>query len=312
MSDAVDQLQEILDADPETETPQEEPTAEAETPEPDEPETETVEEPDPAEPEEKLYAGKYKSPEELENAYAELQKTLGSQGSELGQLRDEISKLSERIPEYDEDDGYVPYDDANAQWFDTLMEENPVQAMEWARQNDKSGVYYNRGLQQWYDTNPAQAGTYQAAVIAQNLREEFKSSLSEQTKPLQAQAAVRSLEQAWTSLAHDIPDLDAHAEAMMAEAKESPEILRGANTAEEKRVALHKLYRLVRGSQAASLETARETAETEQKQANRQAKLSGTASQTKAVTPDPPTDEGEQWLEDIGFNAYLDRHSPDE
>lgn len=304
MSDAaLEQFEQMLEPeDPSEETPPEEapedtpeeaPVAEADTEEP------------AAEEEPKLLAGKYKTPEELEQAYSELQKTLGAQGSELGALRDEISKLSEKIPEYEDDDYGVPVDNATMQWFDTAMDENPVQAMEWARKNDPSGVYYNRGLQSWYDTNPAQAGTYQAAVIAQGLREEFQNSLSTQTKPLQEQADKQALNAVWAETKREFPDLDEYGEAMLEEAKASPELLAGANTPEQKKRAITMLYRLAKGSAASTLETARQEADTEQKQANRDAKLSGTAPATRARTPEPEVSEGEAWLEQIGFNKWL-------
>lgn len=41
-----------------------------------------------------LLAGKYNSPQELERAYLESQQLLGRQGSELGQLRNQVSSLS--------------------------------------------------------------------------------------------------------------------------------------------------------------------------------------------------------------------------
>lgn len=294
---------------PTDEAPSEEETAEEpteeETPEaPEEaPEGETAEE-----KAERLYAGKFSSPEELERAYAELQSMEGRRSQELGELRKTVEQLAERMPE-DDDDSYVPMDQSTVSWFDTLMEENPVQAMEWARNNDSSGTYYNRGMSIWFDSNPAQAATYQNAVIANALREEFDERLATQTKPLEQQAAQQATNEAWMSLSKEIPDLTDHAEAILQEAKDSPEILRGANTADEKRKALHKLYRLAKGSAAASLETAKQQADTETKEHNRAAKLSGTAPATKAATPEPKSDD-DQLLEAIpGFTDYLDKRS---
>lgn len=312
MSDIIEELDKHLEAaDPaqEPETPPEEEapeeTAEEEAPAEETAEPEAEEEA-PVARDERLtaYLDKYGGDvDKALTAAVEAQELLGRQGSELGDLRKEIQALSERIPEQD-DDQYVPMDDSTMNWFDQAMEENPVQAMEWARQNDPTGTYYNRGLQAWMDLSPAQAVTYQQAVIAKQLREEFKAELGQHTKPLQAQADQQTVAAAWAKAKQDIPDLEQHAEAILAEAKETPEILRGADTLEQKVVALHKLYRLVKGSAATSLETARETAETEQKAQNRAAKLSGTTPATKAVAPEPEVDENEQWARDF-LDPYL-------
>ena len=307
MSDLdMEQFDKLLE--PEAETPEEEtPAQEAENVE--EPAEEAEPEP---QPEEKLYAGNFKSVEELERGYEELRTLEGRRSQELGELRKSVEELSSRIPE-DEDDGYVPMDDANAQWFDTMMEENPVQAMEWARQNDASGMFYNRGLAQWYDTNPAQAGTYQAAVIAQGLRDEFNETLSKQTKPLQERASQdaerESFNEAWKSLAAEVPDLAEYAEGMLAESNNIPKQMMLGKSAEEKQRILHTLYRLAKGSAASSLETAEEEAEKERKQTARSAKLSGTSAPTKAVSPEPES-EDPQWLQE--FDAVLERRNPDQ
>lgn len=320
MSDIIEELDNYLDeADPKAETPPEEeapeepaeeeaPAAEAETEEPEAEET-------PVERDERLtaYLDKYGGDvDKALTAAVEAQELLGRQGSELGELRKEIQALSERIPEQEEDDPYVPMDSSTVSWFDTLMEENPLQAMEWARQNDSSGTYYSRGMAAWMDTNPAQASTYQMAVMADALRKEFKEELSEKTRPYQADHQRNTINQAWQMAVGENPDIANHADAILQEAKDSPELLRGADTPEAQKNALHKLYRLVKGAAATTLEAATEEAETERKQANRSAKLSGTTPQTKAVSPEPAKSEGDQWLEDIGFDDFLERRSPSE
>ena len=64
---------------------------EKEVKEPETKEPETKDEP--KEPETKVYAGKFKSPEELEASYSELQKKLGEQGNRLGETEKERSML---------------------------------------------------------------------------------------------------------------------------------------------------------------------------------------------------------------------------
>ena len=299
---ALEQFDKMLEPeDPEKETPQEAQTPEEapvqETAEPEEPQR------DPAV---QAYLDKYGGdPDKAIAAAVEAQRLIGKQGEELGELR---KLIEDRLPEERDEDYGVPMDASTASWFDTLMEENPIQAMEWARNNDPSGAYYNRGMGIWFDSNPAQAATYQNAVIAQALRDEFKESLATQTKPLQDQAHQQTLNSAWTEARKEFPDLDEHAEAMLEEAKASPEILRGADSPDQMKRAINMLYRLAKGAAATTLETAKQEAETEQKQANRDAKLSGTAPATRARSPEPES-EDPQWLQE--FDAVLERKSSD-
>lgn len=58
-------------------------------------EEEPAAEPEPEEP--KVYAGKFKSPEDLEKSYAELEKKLGEQGNRLGETEKERSILLGQI-----------------------------------------------------------------------------------------------------------------------------------------------------------------------------------------------------------------------
>lgn len=72
--------------------PKEEANEEPEVDETPEPEP-AKEEPKPEPKEEKVYAGKFKSPEDLEKSYAELEKKLGEQGSRLGETEKEKNIL---------------------------------------------------------------------------------------------------------------------------------------------------------------------------------------------------------------------------
>jgi hypothetical protein len=298
---------------PEEDTPEEEAPEEPEAPELETPEEELSDTADQDRLDEavggvdqtaqgQLLAGKYKTAKELERAYKELESHLGSQGKELGDLR---KLMEERLPESQEEPMRI--DQPMVDWFDEQIDSNPSGAALWALQNDSTGTLYERAMDAWFEM-PGQArraSAFERALEAQ----ELDRKIEQQTKPLQQQAEQQSLAQAWTQLAGEITDLSEHAEAIVAEAKESPEILRGATTAEEKSKALRKLYRLVKGDQATSLESVKEETEIQQKEANRTAKLGGTAPQTKAVSPETKS-EDEQLLAAIpGFDEYLERHS---
>lgn len=297
MSD-LEQFEELLEADPEEETPPQEET---------EPETEEAVEAEAEEPErdERLqsYLDKYGGDVDKALAAAvEAQELIGRQGSELGELRKSIEELSERIPEEE----YAPVDQQTVSWLDTLAEERPQQAALWALQNDRSGTLYERVMEQWADASPLQASRFETELRMAQLR----SQMEKEARPLQEQAAKSEIGQAWIQAAQEIPDLNEYAQAIVEEARESPEILREADSFEKKVKAYHKLYRMVRGAQASTIEAVQAESEQEQKEQARADKLGGTApAQQKAVTPGRKS-AGDQWLEEIGFEAVLDRHSP--
>src|SRR4051812_18493311 len=74
----------------------------------------------PAETEQRLLAGKYKSPEDLERAYQEAERRLGEQGNELGQYRAYLEQMQAAQQQQAQQ--------AQAGQIDwaTLLEENPT------------------------------------------------------------------------------------------------------------------------------------------------------------------------------------------
>jgi hypothetical protein len=125
-----------------------------------------------------------------------------------------------------------------------------------------------------------------------------------------------TLEETWEAAREKFTDLDERSEQIMQAAQRAPKLAEGLLSGDpaERLSTMENLYYLAGGM--AGLQPGSQPASTEAaaalQQAARDAKLDGTvASQTTTTDPEQP-DEGEQWLERMGFNAVLDRYSPAE
>jgi hypothetical protein len=297
---AMDEKLGLLEETPAEETP-ERPRDEqgrfAPVEETEEPAEATPEEETPAE---QLLAGKYKTPEELERAYTELQSLQGRHSQELGELRKAFDELNEKLDSEPE----VSMNQPTVDWFDEQLEANPSTAVVWALQNDPSGVLFERGMDAWFEMpgQARQAAAFQAEVSAARVRDELSKQLSSSTGPLMEQADKAQSAEAWIQLRKTVPDLDDHAEQMMAVLEEdavlkdflSEKIKSGS--VEERTAALRNLYLVTKGHQSLEGASASGAAETAQAEADRAAKLSGqVATQTSTQTAET-VDEGEEWL----------------
>lgn len=96
----------VGDDTPENHRPAEEQQAEDKTTNEQAKEAETKEEA-------KLYAGKFKSPEDLEKSYSELERMKGEQGSEIGNLRKEKEFLMSQIQQMQTQNKQAPAEDTD-------------------------------------------------------------------------------------------------------------------------------------------------------------------------------------------------------
>lgn len=297
----------------EPEVPEEETPPEPETPEPAAEEAEepaVPEEPEPAA--EKLYAGKYKTEEELERAYTELQSRLGEQGSELGELRKTLDTLNERLAKEPEPEP-VRMDQGTIDWFDAQVEENPYGAAVWALQNDPSGTYYNRVMGAWFEQDPMAASEFRAQLTEARLRNEFDQRLAEKTTPLEEQASKAGLAQAWSEGRAQFLDLDSHSEQIVQAAQDNPELAERlvSGDPEDRQKALRILYFAAKGMQTATVEGETRTATEMERTAARAAKQDGTvATQTTTVSPEQVS-EDEAWLQ-ANFDPYAKKYMSNE
>jgi hypothetical protein len=135
--------------------------------------------------------------EEALKAAVNSQSLIGSQGGELGQLRQQLEALQTQVTRQAE-----PAID-----YDTLLEENPARAtmLAWGRGDNYA---YQQAVQQWEAVSPGSP-----AIWAQNLQlQQQLSSLStrfeETTAPLKQQAATQGFANAYQELAVELPELN--------------------------------------------------------------------------------------------------------
>lgn len=205
------------------------------------PAEEPAEEPTPP-----LWAGKYKTAEDLEHAYSELQSKLGEQGSELGQevqrLRDELYQIREQqvhpaaptppAPAFDEDT------------YEDLLDENPQQALAYAQQVG-DGYRANQALKVWFAEDAYSATEWRLAQERQMQAAQFQSQLSRYEQEVGNQQLTR----AFASVKSQHKDFDALEAKMSEVANLRPDLIeRLANPGEQnKEQVIESLYWMARG-----------------------------------------------------------------
>jgi hypothetical protein len=262
------------------------------------PEAETVEE-----TAEQLLAGKYRSAEDLERAYKELESRFGSQGSELAELRRTIDQHLQ-----DTSSPQVPLDQNTTDWFQEQVDSNPYGAAVWALQNDRSGVLYHRAMDAWYDLEPRQAASFERQLELNQLKQEFQQQLQQTTQPIAEQEMARAFREA----AERHPDVKDNLQSLLQSAVESSPVVtqtlidtaRAAGDFETKVQVLNGIIALAKGQSASAVTEAVQGAADEEAARARQMKQSGgVATQTQAVGAELVSPE-EQWLRD-NFDRFL-------
>lgn len=270
--------------------------------------------------EERLYAGKFKSEEELERAYTELQSLMGKrlEPEELKEALVGLNALPDRIAEkltsY-EDEGPVEVD---ASWFKEQLDEDPARLSYWAK--DNAPHLLGRAVQAWGEEDPFAAAQFVTDVRLAAQRQEFEQMLTQHTSRYEQVYRQTSISDAFAAVAAEIPDIAEYAKEIMEAAKFAPEVKRGltSESADERERSVKALYFLARGMKGGLQPQATAPAETVQDPALSTAqaaaeavsdvKLSGTvASQTQTSEPEQVS-EGDQWLKDIGFDDILARY----
>jgi hypothetical protein len=286
-------------------TPPEEPAAPSETPEASAPEGTSEDRPrdeqgrfvkqEEPEQEQPLILGRFKSHEDLEKAYAELDSEFGRRNQEWGELRKEIEQI--RTAQQPPQQQAVPINQETVNWFDEQVEQNPYGAVEWARQNDPSGVLWNRAVEAWYEMSPREASAYERRLEYQQLTEHF----GQQQRPMQEVIAQNQISNGFMSFLQKEPEANKYAEQMLAEAEANPELLTpltsGSLEAQER--VFRNLYRLARAEQASTAvsQTGEALAQQQaQAEAAKQQAFVATGSQIQEPETKSPQ---ERWLEEF-------------
>ena len=179
--------------------------------------------------EEKLYAGKYKTTEDLERAYTELQSKLGAQGDELGKLRqleEQFSQLQEQLSTQP-----TPNPFETAEW-DNVNFENTQKVRQqalWLAQNDPFN--YDSFLESWYEESPRAATAFEMDLKNYEWEQKFEDARApvaeisnKLTAEERAQQTTATFEQVWANLGAQNPDLNDFAEKIIEEAGTTPAI----------------------------------------------------------------------------------------
>lgn len=234
-------------------------------------------------PAEKLYAGKYKSVEELERAYSEAEKKIGSQGSEMSDLRKAVEDLRSSFEEDDDDYQETNYDPNTLRdWF----EENPSQIPQVAITAHQQGNtnLRDQALVAWEELDPISARHYEREFLKDELRRE-------QQQHVQSQNEMRTLTaDVAREFATNHPDMDALAPAMREIAAQYPQMARilQSNDRSAQLEYLDFLYTKARGRQADTLSQATKEVETQQAEEVDRAIAEAQVASGKTAKPEPP------------------------
>lgn len=132
-------------------------------------------------PAEKLYAGKYKSADELERAYQELQSHAGRQGSEISELR---QAFETRLSQIDERLATPPA--PPVQITAELIESNPGYASQLAYEQD-NGTAFAIAFETWQEMEPFKAAAWANAKTTEAQIAELSAKYEERLDAVQSQ-----------------------------------------------------------------------------------------------------------------------------
>lgn len=247
------------------ETPEETPVEETTT---EETPVEAVE--TPVEPVvEKLYAGKYKSPEELEEAYQNLNSVMGRQGNEMSDLRQKLDHLESRVSQPTQ----APYSQ------DQIMEAaegNPMGTAVWALQN--APHTYEGVMEVWYENNPKDAARFEQHLAMESLKDDMRKEIAPVAGPVTQMTQQQEFYSAWTDASKTLPDLNSFSQQIIEAAEETPEILgvlQNGDHAAKTRV-ITSLYWMARGRSSDTLAAAQQQVDKEAEQKAQEGKTQAT------------------------------------
>lgn len=190
---------------------------------------------------ERLYAGKYKTVEEMEAAYAHLNQMTGRQSAELGELRSLVESIPETIQQQQAHQQHSSID------VEALMLEDPAAAAYVAYENG-DGIGLQRALAHWNELAPGAPAVWvqqmQAREAYETRIQELEARLDQVAQGVQP-VAEAELERQRTSIfnqgyalaAQQNPDILNYAEAIAQVADERPHLVDQLNVATPDRVA---------------------------------------------------------------------------
>lgn len=188
-----------------------------------------------------LLAGKFKTPEELANAYQQLEQRLGEQGAELGQYRQLVEQAQQPQPEP------PPQTDDDLARFDTWAEENPVQAAQYALQT--SPQLYERVMDNWYDLDPKTASRFERGLENAAIQQQLQQTYGQPLQHVREQRQQEQILEAFAEVQTRYPDINDYAQQLQQAFETYPHLLQPLQTgAPHDRVrAIEAAYLVARG-----------------------------------------------------------------
>lgn len=241
---------------------------------------------------ERLYAGRYKTVEELEAAVVEKEAFISRQGTDVGSLRSELQEMRRSLEQRQAEQS-APAQPLPHNW-DSMLDENPAQAVEIAYKADNQQAM-SEALQAWNELAP---GAPQLWV--QN------KQMEEQLLDLRESVGKQTSNSAYAEFSRTHPDVEQYAQEMGEIAKQAPyltELLQNGDPRAQTEV-LDFLYTKAstekRARNADTLAKAQTEADAEKKATSRQQKENAAvASATQVAEKKPPRTAGHAFLEEL-------------
>lgn len=202
---------------------------------------------------EKLHAGKYKSVEELERGYLELQTFAARQGTDVGEQRALSQALAERLAVL-ESKTSAP---AHRQITPEFIDQNPGAAAQIAYEQGDTATL-GAAYQQWTLEDPAAAATWVGERRLQEARQEFEArakQLEDRFIPFQQQQEQNQLTQGVQQLPEDVRSFLQNVDTVQNLATEFPTLGNAivSGSASERLNAIQALHGIHRGRTADTL-----------------------------------------------------------
>lgn len=238
--------------------------------------------------EEKLYAGRYKTVEELERAVEEKEQFIQRQANDVGTLRQEMRELLQAQQQP------LPAQPSLPSNFEDLIDEDPAEAAERAYSaGDQEAL--GQVFRAWNEVYPGAPRLW-----VQN------KQLQEQIADVQQTFGRTASESAYQAFARTHPDVDQHAESMSEIAQSYPfltEQLKSGDAKAQTEVLDFLYTKATAQTQARNADTlarAQTAADAERQEQIRQAKeTAAVASAAKAPAEKKPLNEGQKMLQMI-------------
>lgn len=242
---------------------------------------------------ERLYAGRYKTVEELERAVEEKEAFIARQGTDVGSLRNELQSLRSLLEQRQTEQAPATPQQLPANW-ENMLDEDPAAAVEYAYDADNQAALRD-ALKAWDEISPGAPRLWVA-------NKQMAEQLSELTQNIGQQSAST----AYGEFLRTHPDVEQYAGEMAEEAKKSPHLtgLLESGDPQAQLEVLDFLYTKasskVQARNADTLATAQQAADAERVATVRQQKeQAAVASATQTPAERRPRNAGHEMLESI-------------